>query len=154
MPARPIPEGFHSLTPYLIVKGAASALEFYAEAFGAVEDHRMVEPDGRIAHAQIKIGDSPLMLADECLDRDRPGPQSLGNTPVGLMLYVEDVDAVVARAIAAGATETFAVADQFHGDRMGGIKDPFGHVWYVATHIEDVSREELMRRAEAAGQPA
>jgi PhnB protein len=146
----PIPDGYHSVTPYLVVRGAAAALAFYAEAFGAVEKFRMEEPEGRIGHAEITIGDSTVMLADEHPELGFLGPAEPGTSPVTIMLYVEDVDEVVARAVAAGATLTRPVADQFYGDRTGGLVDPFGHTWYVATHIEDVSPEEIERRAASA----
>jgi len=145
---KPIPDGYHSVTPYLIVKGGAQALDFYARAFGAVERLR-IGGDGRIGHAEITIGDSCVMLADEHPEIGALSPTTVGGAPVSLHLYVEDVDAVVARAVAAGATLTRPVADQFYGDRVGGITDPFGHRWSVVTHKEDVSPEELQRRAAA-----
>ena len=148
---RPIPEGYHTATPYLIVKGAASAIEFYKKAFGATELLRMVQADGRVGHAEIKIGDSPIMLADEFPEMGARGPQSLGGSPVSILLYVEDVDALFSRAVAAGAKVLRPVQDQFYGDRSGGVTDPFGHLWYIATHKEDVSPEELKKRAAAAG---
>ena len=148
---KPIPEGYHTATPYLIVKGAARAIDFYTKAFGAKEMMRMAQPDGRIGHAEIKIGDSPIMLADEFPDIGARSPQSLGGSPVSILLYVEDVDAVFSQAVAAGATLQRPVADQFYGDRTGGVTDPFGHVWYIATHKEDVSSEEMKKRAAAAG---
>jgi PhnB protein len=143
--ANPVPEGYHTVTPYLKIKGAAKALDFYKQAFGAVELFRMADGD-RIGHAEIKIGDSHVMLADEYPERGIRGPQSLGGSAVGLMLYVEDVDAVVDRAVAAGATLERPVADQFYGDRTGGIVDPFWHQWYIATHKEDLSPEEVQAR--------
>jgi PhnB protein len=146
----PIPDGYHSVTPYLVVDGGARAIEFYKQAFGATELFRMDGPDGRIAHAEIKIGDSHVMLGDESPEMGSRGPQSFGGSPVSLMLYVEDVDATVGRAVEAGAELTRPVADQFYGDRTGGVKDPFGHAWYIATHVEDVPVEELKRRAAAA----
>jgi PhnB protein len=146
----PIPEGFHTATPYLIVKGAARAIEFYKKAFGATELMRMTQPDGRIGHAEIKIGDSPIMLADEFPEMGSRSPESLGGSPVSVLLYVQDVDAVFKQAVAAGAKVTRPVKDQFYGDRSGGVTDPFGHQWYVATHKEDVSPEEMHRRASAA----
>ena len=149
-----IPEGFHALTPYLVVDGAARAIEFYKEAFGAQEVMRMDAPDGKVGHAELKVGDSIFMLADECTDSSQRAPQSLGGTSVGLMIYVEDVDAVVERAVSAGAKLERPVKDQFYGDRTGGVVDPFGHSWYVATHVEDVSPEELQRRVAALHQPA
>ncbi len=151
MPVHHIPEGYHSVTPYLVVDGAAEALEFYKKAFGAKEVMRMPGPGGRIAHAEIKIGDSHVMLADEHPEQGHRGPKSIGGTPVGIMIYVEDVDAVFAAAVAAGAKETRPVEDQFYGDRSGHITDPFGHNWMIATHIEDVSPEEMDRRLKAMG---
>ena len=148
---KPIPEGYHTATPYLIVKDAAKAIEFYEKAFGAKEMMRMAQPDGRIGHAEIKIGDSPIMLADEFPEMDARSPQSLGGSPVSILLYVEDVDAMFTQAVAAGATVQRAIADQFYGDRTGGVRDPFGHVWYIATHKENVSPEEIKKRAAAAG---
>lgn len=146
---KPIPEGYHSVTPYLIIRGAAKALAFYKLAFGATEKLRMEAPDGRISHAEILIGDSTLMLADEHPEIGAKSPESWGGSPVSLMLYVENVDQVFAQAVKAGAAVERPLADQFYGDRTGGLKDPFGHVWYVATHIEDVSPEEMDRRAKA-----
>jgi PhnB protein len=153
MPAtvKPIPDGYHSVTPYLIVKGGVRAIEFYKTAFGATELARMMQPDGRVGHAEIKIGDSPVMLADEFPEMGQRSPQTIGGTPVSLMIYVPDVDAVVARAVAAGAELTRPVADQFYGDRTGGVTDPFGHAWFIATHKEDLSMEELQRRAAQHG---
>jgi PhnB protein len=147
MPVKPIPDGYHAVTPYLIVKDAAAAIEFYKRAFGAVELFRMPQPDGRIGHAELRIGDSPVMLADEHPEIGALGPQSIGGTPVTMHLYVEDVDATVVNAVLAGGTVTRPVADQFYGDRNGGVTDPFGHVWFVATHKEDLSPEEIERRA-------
>jgi len=147
---KPIPEGYHSVTPYLIVDGGARAIEFYKQAFGATEVFRMDGPDGKIAHAEIKIGDSHVMLGDESPEMGSRGPGAFGGSPVTLMLYVEDVDATVNRAVEAGAQLTRPVANQFYGDRTGGVKDPFGHAWYIATHVEDVPYEELQKRAAAA----
>ena len=148
--ARPIPEGYHSVTPALTVRGAARAIEFYTRAFGARELGRMSAPDGqRIWHAELQIGDARLMLADEFPDMGGHAPESLGGTPVSLHLYVEDADAVVQRAAAAGATVIQPLMDAFWGDRYGKLKDPFGHEWSVATHVEDVSEEEMRRRADA-----
>ncbi|HEV2493993.1 MAG TPA: VOC family protein [Terriglobia bacterium] len=147
---KPIPEGYHTATPYLIVKGAADAIEFYKKAFGATELLRMGEPGGRIGHAEIKIGDSTIMLADEFPEMGALSPQSIGGSPVSILLYVEDVDRVFNQAVAAGAKVTRPVKDQFYGDRMGGLIDPYGHQWYVATHVEDVAPEELHKRAAAA----
>jgi PhnB protein len=149
---RPIPEGYGTVTPYLIVNGAARAIEFYKQAFGATETFRMERPDGRVGHAEIKIGDSHVMLADEHPEMGARGPQSIGGSPISLVLYVEDVDATVNRAVEAGAKLTRPVANQFYGDRTGGVEDPFGHAWYVATHVEDVAPEEMQKRAAAAHQ--
>ncbi len=148
---KPTPEGYHTATPYLIVRDAARAIEFYKKAFGAKELMRMADPSGKIGHAEIKIGDSPIMLADEVPGMGYRSPESLGGSPVSILLYVEDVDAVFNQAVAAGAKVQRPVADQFYGDRTGGVTDPFGHVWYVATHIEDVSPEEMRKRTAAAG---
>jgi PhnB protein len=148
---KPIPQGYHTATPYLIVNDGARAIEFYKKAFGATELFRMAGPDGKIGHAEIKIGDSPIMLADEVPAMGHRSPHSLGGSPVSILLYVEDVDAVFEQAVAAGAKVARPVADQFYGDRTGGVTDPFGHAWHIATHKEDVSSEELQRRAAAAG---
>jgi PhnB protein len=143
------PDGYHSLTPYLIMRDAAKAIEFYKKVFGAEEHMRMGTPDGKIGHAEIKIGDSVVMLADEC--SEGKSPQTLGGSAVGLMFYLPDVDATVKLAVAEGATLQRPVEDQFYGDRSGSIADPFGHVWHLATHVEDVSPEEMEKRqAEAA----
>ncbi|HXH83279.1 MAG TPA: VOC family protein [Candidatus Tectomicrobia bacterium] len=149
MPVKPIPDGYHAVTPYLSIAGAAEALDFYRRAFGATEIMRMAQPDGRIGHAEMRIGDSRVMLADEFPEMNFRGPRAIGGTPVHLHLYVEDVDAVVARAVAAGATVVRPVQDQFYGDRSGTVADPYGHVWHVATHKEDVPPEEMRRRMEA-----
>ncbi len=148
---KPIPEGYHTATPYLIVKDGARAIEFYKKAFGATELMRMADPSGKIGHAEIKIGDSPIMLADEVTEMGYRSPESLGGSPVSILLYVEDVDAVFSQAVAAGAKVQRPVKDQFYGDRIGGVTDPFGHAWYIATHKEDVSPEEMRKRAAAAG---
>jgi PhnB protein len=150
MAVQPIPDGYHTLTPYLIVKGAAQAIEFYTKAFGARELCRMADPSGKVGHAEIQMGDSPLMLADEHPELGFRSPQSIGGTPVSLLLYVEDVDAVAAQAVAAGAKVLRPVKDQFYGDRSGTFADPFGHVWTIATHKEDVPPEEMEKRAAAA----
>ena len=150
MSVKAIPEGYHSVTPYLICRGGAAAIEFYQKAFGAVELFRFPSPDGKIGHAEIKVGDSPIMLADEYPDMGYHGPQSLGGSPVSLMIYVDDVDTVFNQAVAAGATVKEALQDKFYGDRMGTVIDPFGHRWHLATHKEDVSVEEMQRRAKAA----
>ncbi|MGD9648046.1 MAG: VOC family protein [Pirellulales bacterium] len=147
---KPIPDGYHSVTPYLYIDGAARALEFYKQAFGATEVMRLDAPGGKIGHAEIKIGDSHIMLADEFPDMGARSPSSLGGSAVGLMVYTPDVDAVVERAVKAGAKLEHAVEEKFYGDRMGGIVDPFGHRWYVATHIEDVPPDEMAKRAAAA----
>ncbi|MGA2963361.1 MAG: VOC family protein [Candidatus Korobacteraceae bacterium] len=147
---KPVPDGFHTATPYLIVKGAAKAIEFYKQAFGATELERMEMPDGKIAHAEIKIGDSIIMLGDEAPQHGTRSPQSLGGSPCGLYLYVEDVDATFNRAISVGATVTMAVRDQFYGDRNGSLVDPFGHTWYVATRKENLSMDEIRQRVPAA----
>lgn len=147
--AKAIPDGYHSVTPYLIIDGAAKAIDFYKDAFGAVELFRMAGPDGRVGHAEIKIGDSPIMLADEHLEMDVRSPTTLGNTPVGLMVYVEDCDAVYNQAVAEGAKVLKPLMDQFYGDRNGTVIDPFGHKWTIGTHKEDVSPEEMDRRIQA-----
>ena len=149
---KPIPEGYHSLTPYLIVDGGAKALDYYKQAFGATELMRM-EHDGKIAHAEMKIGDSPFMLSDEHPEMGYKGPKSVGGSAVGLMIYVDDCDTIFKQAIAAGGTEKKALQDQFYGDRSGTLEDPFGHIWTVATHKEDVTPEEIDKRlaAMAAG---
>lgn len=148
MPAKAIPDGYHTATPYLIVKGATDALAFYKKAFGATELFRMAGPDGRIGHAEIRIGDSHIMLADEVPGMGFVSPQTLGGSPISLMLYVPDVDKVFQQALAAGATTQRPVQNQFYGDRSGTLKDPFGHVWTIGTHVEDVPPDELRRRAE------
>jgi PhnB protein len=146
MATHPIPAGYHSITPYLVVSGAAGALEFYRRAFGATELMKLGTPDGKILHAEIRIGDAPVMLADEFPEAGFRSAASIGNTPVILMLYVEDADATFERAIEAGATAIRPVADQFYGDRSGVLRDPFGHVWNIATFVEDVSPEEMKKR--------
>jgi PhnB protein len=149
---KPIPEGFHTATPYLIAKDAAAAMEFYKKAFGATELERVTDPSGKVMHGEIKIGDSPIMITDENpAYPDWLSPLSRGGTPVHIYLYVEDVDAVFNRAIAAGAKELLPVKDQFYGDRSGGVTDPFGHIWYIATHIEDVAPDEIKKRAAQQG---
>jgi PhnB protein len=153
MTVKAIPEGYHSVTPYLIVDGAADALDFYARAFGAEEMLRFPMGD-RIAHAEIRIGDSVVMLADEFPDMGHLGPKSRGGASAGLMVYLPDVDAAYAKALAAGATELKPLQDQFYGDRSGSVTDPFGHQWTLATHVEDVSPEEMQRRMEAMPQTA
>jgi len=147
---KPIPDGYHTITPYLTIRGAAQAIEFYKKAFGAEELSRMTAPDGRLGHAELRIGDSIFMLGDEFPEMGGKGPQTLGGTPVGLFLYVNDVDAAFARATAAGAKVTMPLADMFWGDRYGKLADPFGHEWSLGTHKEDVKPEEMARRAEEA----
>lgn len=149
-PVRPIPEGYHAITPYLSIRDAARAIDFYKRAFGARERMRMDAPGGKIGHAELKIGDSVVMLADEYPDMDFLGPKSRGGTSVTLHLYVKDCDAVVAAAAAAGGRIVRPVKDEFYGDRTGTIEDPFGHVWHVATRKEELSKAELRRRSEAA----
>lgn len=146
---KPIPEGYHSITPYLIVDGAVGALEYYKKAFGATELFRM-EHQGKIGHAEMKIGDSPFMLADEYPEMGYRGPKSLGGSPIGLVIYVEDCDTIYKQAIEGGGTEINPLQDQFYGDRSGTLTDPFGHIWIVATHKEDVTPEELKQRIESA----
>ena len=146
MAVKKIPDGYAAVTPYLTVKGAAQAIEFYRKAFGAEEVLRVPMPDGRIAHAEVRIGGSIVMLHDEAPEWQAFSPQTIGDTASSVLLYVNDVDAVVKRAVEAGATLTMEVADQFYGDRAGGLKDPFGHRWHVATHVEDVAPDELERR--------
>ena len=153
MTVKPIPEGYHSVTPYLIVKGAAAAIEFYRKAFNGTEIMRLGGPDGRIGHAEIQIGDSRIMLADEHPQVNALAPQSPGSSGVGLCLYVDDADAVVAQAINAGAKIQRPLQDQFYGDRSATLEDPFGHVWTVATHIEDVPPDEIHRRMEEMTKP-
>jgi len=149
---KPIPEGYHSATPYLVVDGAAKALDFYKHAFGATERMRLPAPGGRVGHAEINIGDSIIMLADEHREMGARGPRAYGGTPVSLVLYVADVDATVKKAVAAGGTLINPVEDKFYGDRMGTVEDPFGHRWHVATHQEDVPPAELARRVAALSQ--
>lgn len=149
MAVKPIPDGYHSVTPYLIIRGAARALDFYTRAFGATEVVRMDGPGGTIGHAEVKIGDSMVMLADESPMADGKSPDALGGTAVQLMIYVDDVDTVFPQALAAGATETRPLKDQFYGDRSGSLKDPFGHCWTIATHKEDVAPDEMERRMAA-----
>ena len=150
---RAIPEGYHSVTPYLAVDDGARAIAFYQQAFGATEVMRMPAPGGKVGHAEIRIGDSRIMLADEYPDMGFRSPKAYGGSPVGLHLYVEDVDAVARQVVAAGAKEIRPVKDQFYGDRTGSFEDPFGHIWHIATHKEDLWPDELKRRAEQARQP-
>jgi PhnB protein len=145
--ANAIPDGYHSVTPYLVVDGAAKAIDFYKKAFGATEIMRMPDPKGRIGHAEMKIGNSHIMLADEFPEMGFRGPTSLGGAAVSLMVYVDDADAIFKKALSNGAQEVQAMKDQFYGDRSGTLKDPFGHVWTIATHVEDVPPAEMERRA-------
>jgi PhnB protein len=150
MATKPIPEGYHSVTPYLTLDDAGQAIDYYKQAFGAKERMRMEAPGGKIGHAELEIGDSLVMLADSFPHSSTKAPNELGGTTAGVFLYVEDVDAVVKRAVEAGATITMEVADQFWGDRFGSIRDPFGHSWSLATHVEDVPPEEMAERAKKA----
>jgi PhnB protein len=148
MATKAIPEGYATATPYLIVKGCADAIEFYKRAFGATEQFRMNDPGGGVVHAEIRIGNSNIMLADEHPERGYTGPRSHNGSPVAIMLYVEKVDDVFNRAIEAGAKSRQAVENQFYGDRSGTLEDPFGHTWTIATHVEDVPPDEMKRRAD------
>jgi len=150
MATEPIPEGYHTVTPYLAVDDAAEAIDYYTKAFGAKERVRMETPDGQVGHAELEIGDSLVMLSDPFPQGSTKTPTELGGTSVSVFMYVEDVDAVVKQAVDAGATVTMEVADQFWGDRFGSVKDPFGHSWSIATHVEDVPPEEMAERAKAA----
>jgi PhnB protein len=152
MPVKPIPDGYHSVTPYLIVKGAAQAIDFYEAAFGATEVYRMAGPGGKVGHAEIMIGSSRVMLADEHPERGAVAPARGVPRSVTYLLYVPDVDARFAKAISLGATQVRPPADQFYGDRTGVLEDPFGHVWVLATHQEDLTSDELERRAQALQQ--
>jgi PhnB protein len=147
---KPIPDGYHNMTPYLIVNGATRAIEFYTSVLGATEKMRMPSPGGKIGHAELTLGDSMIMLADEHPEMGARAPSAYGGSAVSLMVYVPDVDATVAKATAAGAKIVRPVENQFYGDRMGTIADPFGHQWHVATHVEDVPPDEMARRAAAA----
>jgi PhnB protein len=153
MAVKPIPDGYHTVTPYLIVNDAAAALEFYKKAFGATELMRFPGPGGRIMHAEIKIGDSPIMLGDENPQMGYRSAKTMGGSPVGICLYVPDVDKLAKQAVAAGAKEVRPVQDQFYGDRSGTFTDPFGHQWTISTHKEDVSMEEMDRRMKAMKMP-
>ena len=148
--AKPIPEGYHTVTPYLVFEDAAAAIDFYKTAFGAKERMRMEAPDGKIGHAEIEIGDSLVMLSDAFPQTTARPPSELGGTNAGVFLYVDDVDAMTQRAIKAGATVTMEVADQFWGDRFGSLTDPFGHSWSIATHVEDPSPDQIAARAKDA----
>src|SRR5579862_6864291 len=151
MRAKPIPDGYHTVTAYLIVRGAVAALDFYRRAFGAKEIMRLTMPDGTLGHAEIEIGDTRMMLADESPQRNVRSPASLGGSSVHMMIYVTDSDAAMKQALAAGATEVRPIADQFYGDRSGTVSDPFGHQWTLSTHIEDVSDAEMQQRMDAMG---
>lgn len=150
MAVRPIPEGYSTITPYLIVSDAAKAIDFYARAFGAQELMRFADPGGKIMHAELQIGDSRIMLADEAPQMGYRSPLALGGSATSIMLYVNDVDQVFNRAIGAGAQTQQALKNQFYGDRSGTVIDPFGHVWTIATHVEDVSEEEMRRRMDTS----
>lgn len=154
MPVKPIPDGYRSVTPYLFVDDGPAALEFYERVFGAVVRMRMDWGEGKVGHAEFEIGDSLLMLASEFPELEALSPKSIGGTSVSLSVYVENVDEVFARAVAAGAKEVRPVSNQFYGDRSGTILDPFGHQWSLSTHVEDVSPEELERRSKEAIQSA
>ena len=154
MPTKAIPDGYHTVTPYLVMRDAARAIDFYKRALGATEMFRFDTPDDKIGHAEIKVGNSVIMLADEMPDMGYRGPQTLGGTAVSLMVYVENVDQHFRRALDAGAKVKQEVKDQFYGDRSGTLEDPFGHVWTIATHVEDVSQDELMKRAATYKQAA
>lgn len=154
MAVKPVPDGYHTATPYLICKGAAKAIEFYKEGFGAQELMRLEAPGGTVGHAEIRIGNSIIMLADEHPQMGAVSPETLGGSPVSIMLYVEDVDSRFDQAINAGGTVVRPVQDQFYGDRSGTLKDPFGHQWTIGTHKEDLSQEEIEQRMAAMSQPA
>jgi len=149
MAAKPIPEGFYTATPYLSIKGAKEAMEFYKKAFRAVEVFRLSIPGGDIGHAEMVIGNSRIMLSEPCEESPIASPEALTGSTIGIHLYVEDVDALFAGAVEAGATELRQVADQFYGDRMGTLRDPFGHVWFIGTHKEDLTPEQIQERAAA-----
>jgi PhnB protein len=147
---KPIPDGYPRVTPYLIVDGAAAAIDFYKSVLGATERMRMAGPDGKVGHAELEVGNSVIMLADEHPEMDARGPKSVGGTPVSLHVYVEDADSVFERAVDAGAEARRPVEDKFYGDRLGSFEDPFGHHWHVATHVEDVPPDEMEKRAAEA----
>jgi PhnB protein len=142
----PIPDGYARVTPYLMIDGASAAIDFYVSVLGATERMRMGAPGDKVGHAELEIGDSVIMLADEAPEMDALSPPTVGGTPVSLHVYVEDADAVFARAIDAGAKELQPVEDKFYGDRSGSFEDPFGHRWHIASHVEDVSPEEMEKR--------
>ena len=151
MPAKPIPDGYHTATPYLILSDAARAIDFYKAAFGATEIMRFPMPNGKLGHSEIRIGDSAIMLADGFPEMGARSPLTLGGSPVSILLYVENADALTAQAITAGAEVIRPIADQFYGDRSATLRDPFGHQWTIAMHVEDVSVEEMQRRRAAMG---
>ena len=146
---KPVPDGYHTVTPYLSIKGASEAIAFYKKVFGAEELVRMPMPDGRVGHAELQIGDSRIMLADDCSEANAKSPSALKGTTFAFAMYVEDADAAFKRAVDAGAKVVRPVADQFYGDRSGVVEDPFGHIWTIATHVEDVSPEEMKKRMDA-----
>jgi PhnB protein len=148
--AKPTPRGYRTVTPYLIIKDAASAIDFYKQAFQAKVLMCLSEASGKVGHAEIKIGDSRIMLADEYPEMGSRGPQSFGGTPVSILLYVEDCDDIFTRAVTKGARVVKPMSDQFYGDRAGTLEDPFGHVWTIATHKEDLTSEEILKRAAAS----
>jgi len=147
---KPIPEGYHTVTPYLICDGASQAIEFYKKAFGAVEAVRMAMPNGKIGHAEIRIGDSFIMLADENSEGAAHSPQRYGGSPINVLLYVENTDAMLAQAVSAGAKIVRPIKDEFYGDRTATIVDPFGHTWYIHTHVKDVTPEEMKKAMQGA----
>lgn len=149
MSVKAIPAGHHTVAPYLSIKNAVQALEFYKKAFGAAEVLKLIMPDGRLGHAEIRLGDSIIMMADEFPEYGGKSPQTLGGTPINIHLYVEDVDAFFKKALAAGAIERKPIKDQFYGDRSGQLEDPYGHLWWIATHKEDVSPDEMQKRVQA-----
>jgi PhnB protein len=151
MPAKvqPIPKGYEGATPYLIIKGAAKALDFYKKGFGAIEEMRVAGPGGTVGHAEIKIGGARIMLADEFPEMGAKSPQTIGGTPVSIMIYVNDVDSFIKQALAAGAKMLHPVENKFYGDRSGSLEDPFGHHWHFSTHVEDVPLDEMAKRAQA-----
>ena len=151
---KPVPDGYHTVTPYMIVKNAAQAIEWYKKALGAQELHRMPGPGGKIMHAEIRIGNSPIMLADEMLENQFKSPETLGGSPINFFLYVEDCDALYKQAVDNGAQDGVPPSDQFWGDRWGRFTDPYGHLWSVASHVEDLTPEEMERRRVAAGKSA
>jgi PhnB protein len=149
MAVKPIPDGYHSVTPYMTIAGTAKAIDFYKQAFGAEEIMRMPAPDGKIGHAEIRIGDSVIMMSDEYPEMGATSPGTLGGSTMSIMIYVEDSDAVFNRAVAAGAKPAQPMEDKFYGDRAGSVLDPFGHLWHISTHKEDVPPDEMERRAKA-----